>query len=181
MKSRRITAADSLSILSSMSSNLIPSDFISDRAVTLVNRSSCKKTGTLSERRKFSAILLASTAAGPSVPFKFNGKPMTSARASYVSMILVTQRSKSFQLRRSMKSSGVVVMCSSSETATPTRFVPKSIPSSRPERSSFLRKASVIFVSERLKMTDSQSQNSNGVLLAPDLGRGYDTSVWLKP
>jgi len=62
-----------------------------------------------------------------------------------------TRRSKSFQLRRSIGGRGLAVILSSSERATPTRFVPRSSANKRPgELWEVVREADAVSGSSKL-------------------------------
>ncbi len=91
-----------------------------------VTRSSCRRTGTSRDNANFRRHSRARTDISLSDPSLANGKPITSAAASYSASRPLMRTSNFFQLSSVIKSRGRVVNRSSSQTATPTRFVPGS-------------------------------------------------------
>ena len=132
MKSLRIIAAASLSRRAVRAWPLRPAARKDSSASCEVSRSSCKCTGTVSERERFRAMRRASCAASPSVPSSLSGKPITTPCASKVCRKSEICLSRFFQLERRSGGSGCAVSCNSSLTATPTRFVPRSSARRRP-------------------------------------------------
>jgi len=106
-------------------------------AVTVVSRSSTRRTGNAWPRptnmsRKDSAYAMALTAAGPRPPLNERGKPTTiSTAASSAARSAILSRSA---LPRGTVSTGVATRQSASQRATPTRTSPTSTPRRTPRR-----------------------------------------------
>lgn len=132
MKSIKIIAAASLSTRAARAWPCTPAARKDSSAAREVRRSSCKCTGTGSERERLRAIRRASCAASPSVPSKLSGKPITTPCASKLRCKSEICPSRVFQFERRSGGSGCAVSCNSSLTATPIRFVPRSRESRRP-------------------------------------------------
>jgi hypothetical protein len=125
-KSLRMIAAASLSTRRRVSSRVRPWAQSRDLASYDVARSSWRKTGMSSDSENLWAMRRASVDISLSLPFDSSGKPTTSALASNSETISLIFDSNLFQLVRCMTGSGRVVNLSSSQTATPQRFVPGS-------------------------------------------------------
>lgn len=132
MKSPRMIAAASLSKRFASLPPANPSLQRRLRASYVVARSSCRKTGISKERAKFRAMRRASADISLSVPSKLNGKPTTRPTASNSDRTSRILERSFFHDERSMTGSRVIAMRCSSLTATPIRFVPGSIATSRP-------------------------------------------------
>src|SRR5690349_5837706 len=75
-----------------------------------------------------------------------------------------TRLSRAFQLRRSRRSRAVTVILSSSDTARPTRFAPRSIAINRPDGTTArLRVVSALFG----EIIDNSLRSSGEMVLAP--------------
>lgn len=131
-KSVRIIDAASLSTASRKALPSRPVLHKRPLASYVVARSSCRTTGTLIDNDSFRAISRASRLISLSVPSKLYGKPTTRATASNSARVSFICTSSFFQEVLCIAGSGRETIRHSSQTATPTRFVPGSRATTRP-------------------------------------------------
>src|SRR5262249_55247979 len=107
-------------------------------AATVDILSSVRRTGTGSTTVfKISTYRLVADAAGPSFPARLRGRPTTTSTASYSCIsweisLISDGKSSRCVVSREMVASGVARIPSGSDTATPTRTPPRSIPTRTP-------------------------------------------------
>ena len=154
-KSLRMIEAASLSTRSRVSRRVTPRPHRFALAAYDVTRSSCRYTGTSSESENLRAMSRAVADITLSSPVDSSGKPITSALASNSASMVLTVASNFFQLSSVTTSSGLVVIRSSSQMATPTRFVPGSSANIRPADGTFERSVKSAGLVVSFSCTDS--------------------------